>query len=629
MSGQQAPSAAARHALETLELAIQGTRAYEREDLAERLSSARRLLTDSTVMVHVVGEFKQGKSSLVNALLMAPICPVDDDIATAVSTEVRYAEQVCASASFESLEGSGGAGWTEAIPPSQIATYASETGNPGNCRRLRSVTVGIDRPLLSSGLMLVDTPGVGGLGSIQNAAALSTLPQSHAVLFVSDASQELTAAELRFLSTVQDLCPTVVMILSKIDLYPHWEQIRRLDLAHLERRRIAIEVLPLSSEVRRRAARTSDQEMNNESGFPPLVSRLGAVMAHVLSAVDQLEIIARARRAALIDPEAADALIGELTTAKQRADALRERSAKWQQLLQDGFSDIASDIDFDLRERSRTVLHEAEATISEGDPAKNWEEFEAWLRQRLAAEALENYAIFVRRAKEIAATVSEHFAVAEADVIRVREVAAPVELIGRFAVDSKFVGRKAKGAGLAAFQKAYSGLLMFTMLTHLAALAIPAPFGLVGAVLMGRTGLMDERRRRLEQRRGEAKAAVRRFVDDFNLQVGKDSRDAVRHVQRELRSACADRVSELQRSASEALAAAQASVADTKAAGAQRERIDSDLVTLASLRARMDDLAAHRQRTETPPTPGNPPGAGSEPAAPPPMPAAPPQRVRS
>jgi len=418
MSGQQAPSAAARHALETLDVAIQGTRAYGREDLAERLSSARRLLTDSTVMVHVVGEFKQGKSSLVNALLTAPICPVDDDIATAVSTEVRYAEHVCASASFESLEGSGGAGWTEAISPSEIAAYASEAGNPGNRRRLRSITVGIDRPLLSSGLVLVDTPGVGGLGSIQNAAALSTLPQSHAVLFVSDASQELTAAELRFLSTVQDLCPTVVMILTKIDLYQHWEQIRRLDLAHLDRRRIAIEVLPLSSEVRRRAARTNDQEMNNESGFPTLVSRLDevvtgserlaldAVVAHVLSAVDQLEITARARRAALIGPEAADALIGELTTAKERADELRERSAKWQALLQDGFSDIASDVDFDLRQRSRTVLHEAEATISEGDPAKNWEEFEAWLRQRLAGEALENYAMFVRRAKEVAATVS-------------------------------------------------------------------------------------------------------------------------------------------------------------------------------------------------------------------------------
>jgi hypothetical protein len=619
MSGQQAPSGAARHALETLDLAIQGTRAYEREDLAERLASARRLLTDSTVMVHVVGEFKQGKSSLVNALLMAPICPVDDDIATAVSTEVRYAEKVCASASFESLEGSGGEGWTENISPSEIAAYVSEAGNPGNTRRLRSVTVGIDRPLLASGLALVDTPGVGGLGSIQNAAALSTLPQSHAVLFVSDASQELTAAELRFLGTVQDLCPTVVMILSKTDLYPHWEQVLRLDRAHLERRQIALEVLPLSSEVRGRAARTSDQEMNNESGFPPLVRRLGevvtnaerlaldAVTAHVISAVDQLEIVARAHRAALIDPEALDALIGELTAAKQRADALRERSAKWQQLLQDGFSDIASDIDFDLRDRSRTVLHEAEATISEGDPAKNWEEFEAWLRQRLAAEALENYAIFVRRAKEVAATVSEHFALAEADVIRVHEVAAPVELIDQFAVDSDFVGRKAKGGGLATFQKAYSGMLMFTMLTHLAGLAIlPAILPVVGlapAMLMGRAGLMDDRRRKLEQRRAEAKATVRRFVDDFNMQVGKDSRDAVRHVQRELRSACADRVTELQRSASEALAAAQTSVTSTESASKQRERIDSDLVTLASLRARMDDLAAHRRRTENPPTP--------------------------
>ena len=616
MSGQQAPSGAARHALETLDLAIQGTRAYEREDLAERLASARRLLTDSTVMVNVVGEFKQGKSSLVNALLMAPICPVDDDIATAVSTEVRYAEKVCASASFESLEGSDGAGWTEAISPSEIAAYVSEAGNPGNARRLRSVTVGIDRPLLASGLALVDTPGVGGLGSIQNAAALSTLPQSHAVLFVSDASQELTAAELRFLGTVQDLCPTVVMILSKTDLYPHWEQVLRLDRAHLDRRQIAIEVLPLSSEVRGRAARTSDQEMNNESGFPPLVRRLGevvtgaerlaldAVAAHVLSAVDQLEIVARAHRAALIDPEALDAVIDELTAAKQRADALRERSAKWQQLLQDGFSDIASDIDFDLRDRSRAVLHEAEATISEGDPAKNWEEFEAWLRQRLAAEALENYAMFVRRAKDVAAAVSEHFALAEADVIRVQEVAAPVGLIDQFAVDSNFVGRKSKGTGMAAFQKAYSGLLMFTMLAHLAGLAmIPMGAGLLPAVLMGRVGLMDDRRRKLEQRRAEAKATVRRFVDDFNLQVGKDSRDAVRHVQRELRSACADRVTELQRSASEALAAAQTSVTSTESASKQRERIDSDLVTLASLRARMDDLAAHRRRTENPPTP--------------------------
>jgi hypothetical protein len=87
-------------------------------------------------------------------------------------------------------------------------------------------------------------------------------------------------------------------------------------------------------------------------------------------------------------------------------------------------------------------------------------------------------------------------------------------------------------------------------------------------------------------------------------------------------------VSELQRTASEALIAAQASGTDTESAGAQRERLDADMASLALLRARVDDLAAHRQRTEAPPTPANPPGVGSEPAAPPSMPAIP-QRVRS
>src|SRR4051794_15416748 len=302
MSGQQASSAEARHALETLDMTIQGAKAYEREDLADRLARARRLLCESTITIHVVGEFKQGKSSLINALLTAPICPVDDDIATAVPTEVRYAPEVSASASFESAPGSGGPGWTEKISPSEIATYASEAGNAGNNRRLRAVTVGIDRPLLSGGLVLVDTPGVGGLGSVHNATTIGSLPQSHAVLFVSDASQELTFAELRFLRTVQELCPTVVMILTKIDLYPHWQRIRDLNEGHLRRAGVDVEVIAVSSEIRSLAARTADQDMNNESGFPALVRRLHAVVGgaerialdatitHVVRALDQMDI---------------------------------------------------------------------------------------------------------------------------------------------------------------------------------------------------------------------------------------------------------------------------------------------------------------------------------------------------
>lgn len=608
MSGTQAPSAAIRHAMETIDMTVKGATAYEREDLVSRLGGARRLLSDPSVTVHVVGEFKQGKSSLINALLTAPICPVDDDIATAVPTEVRYATEVSASASFESTSGSGGSGWTEAVDPSQIASYASESGNANNHRRLRAVTVGIDRPLLSTGLVLVDTPGVGGLGSVSQARAMATLPQSHAVLFVSDASGELTDTELQTLRTVRDLCPEVALVVTKTDLYPHWQRIVARDRAHLDRHGVPADVLAVSSEVRTLAARDVDQDLNNESGFPVLVRRLNdvlarserialdAVVSHVLSAVDQMETSAKARQAALADPEGAQALLAALATSKEQADALRERSSKWQVVLQDGFADIASDIDFDLRGRSRTVLHEAEAAIDEGDPAKNWTEFEQWFRQRLAGEALENYALFVRRAKEVASAVGEHFELAENEIVTAREVAAPVEMLNDVVVDAAFVEKKAKGAGMAAFQKAYGGFLMFTMLTHMASLVIPAPVGLIAGALMGRSGIRDERKRQLERRRADAKATVRRFVDEFNLQIGKDSRDAVRHVQRELRSAWTDRVGELQRTASAGLAAAQEAARGGEDEVSRRTRLDTDLESLRMLRARVDDVRSHLAR---------------------------------
>jgi predicted GTPase len=205
-------------AAETLDLAVKGATAYEREDLVERLTGARHLLSDTSVTVYVVGEFKQGKSSLINGLITAPVCPVDDDIATAVPTKVGYSQTVRAVASFESAAGAEASPWTEDVPVNEIGAYVTERGNPGNQRRLRSVTVGLDRPLLASGLTLVDTPGVGGLGSVHNAVTVASLPQAHAVVFVTDASQELTAAEIRFLRTVKELCPTIVIVLTKIDL---------------------------------------------------------------------------------------------------------------------------------------------------------------------------------------------------------------------------------------------------------------------------------------------------------------------------------------------------------------------------------------------------------------------------
>jgi GTP-binding protein EngB required for normal cell division len=604
----KAPSAAAKHASDTVDMAIKAATAYEREDLVRRLRTAKKLLTDNAVRIPVVGEFKQGKSSLVNALVEADVCPVDDDIATAVPTEVRHAPALSASAHFEALPGSQGVGWTESITPAEVAAYASESGNPGNTRRLASVSVGIDRPLLAGGLVLVDTPGVGGLGAAHQ-SAVADLPRSHACLFVSDASRELTDAEVRFLHAVVELCPTVIMVLTKTDLTPHWPRILERNQAHLHRAGVRIEIHGFSSELSRVASTEGDEELRAESGAPELLARLErvreeaahialrSVMIQVTSALGQLESAAQARRDALVHPARHEALVAELAAAKERAEGLRDRGAKWQMVLNDGFADISADSEFDLRSRARAVQKEAEDAIDAGDPAKNWDEFSDWLRRRLAAEAMENYALFVRRAKDVAIAVEQHLDMAEAR-ITARSVNAPVDVMARLALDVQFAPSGLRQVvKMPILQKAFGGIVMLTMISNMAGLGIPMAAGLVLGGVLGAAGIREERKKALEKRRTEARTGVRKYVDEFINQVGKDSRDATRHVQRELRSAWSERVSELQRAAAAAMTAAQAAVTAGKTDTGARERIEKDLDSLRLVRARVDDLSEHLRRT--------------------------------
>src|SRR5437867_9829361 len=108
-----------------LDVCVQAATAYERGDLAARLTQARTRLVDPLFHVLVVGEFKQGKSSLINALLGADVCPVDDDVATAVPTKLHYAAKPVASATVSPAPDApeGTPSTVEAVPVDQVSQY--------------------------------------------------------------------------------------------------------------------------------------------------------------------------------------------------------------------------------------------------------------------------------------------------------------------------------------------------------------------------------------------------------------------------------------------------------------------------------------------------------------------------
>jgi hypothetical protein len=154
------------------------------------------------------------------------------------------------------------------------------------------------------------------------------------------------------------------------------------------------------------------------------------------------------------------------------------------------------------------------------------------------------------------------------------------------------VGQKA----LTAVRGGYGGVLMFGMVGQwlgLAALTGPgaAPMMALG-MLMGRKQLGEEQDRALAQRRAQAKSAVRQYVDDASFNVGKDSRDTLRRIQRQLRDHFADQAEEFHRSTTETLLATQQAAQMESEGRARRLRdVEAELARLADLRQRAAALA--------------------------------------
>src|SRR4051794_6056883 len=195
-----------------------------RPDLQRRLLQARARSADPRVRVLVVGEPKQGKSSLVNGLVGAPVCPVADDVATVVPTVVRAGEVPRASLVLATgPQPDDGPTERVPVPVDQVAARVTGEGTD----RLVQAEVELPRRLLD-GLELVDTAGVGGVGAQRALRTVDLLPTADAVLLVSDASQEFTAPEMAFLEQAVALCPTVVCVLTKTDACPHWREVAEL-----------------------------------------------------------------------------------------------------------------------------------------------------------------------------------------------------------------------------------------------------------------------------------------------------------------------------------------------------------------------------------------------------------------
>ena len=182
------------------------------ERIAE-ISKQLNNLKSAPTTILVCGEFKRGKSTFINALIGRNICPTDTDICTSVVSIIKYGAKEKATriyGDFSNLK-------QEVVPFDDIEQYtvgtAEEIGN--------TICMELEMPLdeLKKGLVIIDTPGVGGLDPRHATLTNYFLPQADVTLFMTDVNKPLTTTELDFYKNkVLQYAKHSAIIVNKADL---------------------------------------------------------------------------------------------------------------------------------------------------------------------------------------------------------------------------------------------------------------------------------------------------------------------------------------------------------------------------------------------------------------------------
>jgi len=362
-------------------------------------SELRHKLSTNTFNLVVMGQFKRGKSTFINALLGAELLPAAVVPLTSAVTIVRYGHQLKTTVYF--LDGRCAEIGVEAI-----ADYITERNNPKNQKNVGRLVVEYPAGFLRDGVQLIDTPGVGSVFGHNTDAAYDFLPHADAVLFLVSADPPISEAELKFLADVRQHAGKIFFIKNKIDhlsaeeLEESLAFTREVIAKEMQVHDEALKIFPLSAKWALHARLHGDREKLERSQLPNVERALGRFLMREKGAV----LLRNARRRTLMVLEEAMGLLDlEARAVRTPQEQLAEKMAAFEahktevqqqkddivHLLDGGVRRILDSYDDDVVEWKKAKLGELEARLRrcfDEQPERNARKLAAFMEQALRQE---------------------------------------------------------------------------------------------------------------------------------------------------------------------------------------------------------------------------------------------------
>lgn len=240
-------------------------------------------LAEDHFTLAVLGQFKRGKSSLMNAIIGRELLPTGVLPLTSAITTLKYGPEERLIISQENSS------FTKKLPVDSLSDYVTEKGNPGNQKKVKTACVELPVPFLRRGIEFVDTPGVGSAIMTNTKVTYDFLPKCDAVIFVTGADTPMTSTELSFLREIREYVDKIFFVVNKIDIATEKERSEVLQfVSDTIRSQIeceAVKIFPVSARRGLDARITGDSALYEKSGLKALEESLSSFLSKEKSAV--------------------------------------------------------------------------------------------------------------------------------------------------------------------------------------------------------------------------------------------------------------------------------------------------------------------------------------------------------
>ena len=248
-----------------------------RDGAARSLSEIRTKLQEEAFNLVILGQFKRGKSTFINALLGENILPTAIVPLTSVVTILRYGPKLKIEVRYLDDR-------RESVNLADLPAYITERGNPQNKKGVKEVIVFYPSEYLKGGVRIIDTPGVGSVYRHNTDVAYSYLPYVDAGIFIVSADPPLSESEHQFLKNIRSYVDKLFFVLNKIDQVNDEDRRESLEFtARILEQDVGnarVKIQPISARWALEGRKTGDERKVRESLLPDFERQLQDFMVH-------------------------------------------------------------------------------------------------------------------------------------------------------------------------------------------------------------------------------------------------------------------------------------------------------------------------------------------------------------